>query len=192
MKGFSWKIFLRKYSLVLIECGLELQDFCQYSIGATEEEIAATEARLRIKLPPSYRDFLRVSNGWPHVYGGLGDGGLEPVCQIDWLRSCDPSLIEYYGDSKASYEEHLHDQGTPAGRYIGKYLESCLAIGRGDACAALLCPEVMTPEGEWEFWILGSWLPGADRWLSFQDWMIHVFQFHIDCLIYEGKRFESW
>ena len=35
--------------------------------GATDDEIARAEARLGAPLPPSYRAFLRVSNGWRHV-----------------------------------------------------------------------------------------------------------------------------
>jgi len=37
--------------------------------GATEAETAAAEAHLGVTLPPSYRAFLRVSNGW-HRPGG--------------------------------------------------------------------------------------------------------------------------
>jgi SMI1-KNR4 cell-wall len=32
--------------------------------GATETQIAQAEARLETMLPPSYRAFLQVSNGW--------------------------------------------------------------------------------------------------------------------------------
>src|SRR5262249_49675523 len=32
--------------------------------GASEEELAATEHRLGQPLPPSYREFLRLTNGW--------------------------------------------------------------------------------------------------------------------------------
>src|SRR6266545_4801296 len=32
--------------------------------GATDEELRRAEARLGANLPPSYRSFLKVSNGW--------------------------------------------------------------------------------------------------------------------------------
>ena len=36
----------------------------------------------------------------------------------------------------------------------------------------LLNPEVITPEGEWEAWLVGSKLPGVVRWPSFWQ-MLH-------------------
>ncbi len=36
--------------------------------GATESQIVATETRLGVRFPPSYRAFLEVSNGWPMMW----------------------------------------------------------------------------------------------------------------------------
>jgi len=38
---------------------------------ATETEIRALETHLEVTLPPSYRDFLRICNGWQHFSGNL-------------------------------------------------------------------------------------------------------------------------
>ena len=45
---------------------------------ATDEQIAATELRLGVRLPPSNVAFLQVSNGWP-VTGNFNVAGLRMV-----------------------------------------------------------------------------------------------------------------
>jgi len=52
---------------------------------ATEEEDATAEMRLGLALPPSYRAFLSVSNGW-ELFGGFVQI-LLPVQEIDWFRN---------------------------------------------------------------------------------------------------------
>jgi len=176
MNDFSWQSFLDKFSQLLIESD---EGYCKYP-GATEEEIAAAEARLGTQLPPSYKSFLRVSNGWSAM-GSTMPGELWSTGETEWLRWCYPESIEIWGNEEISREEHLETQGSPGDRYNGKYMENCLAIsGWGDACIVFMCPEIVTPKGEWELWKLASWIPGVDRWSSFQNWMIDSYQFLID------------
>jgi hypothetical protein len=40
---------------------------------------------------------------------------------------------------------------------------------QGDGYVYLLNPVVVTPDGEWEAWILGSKIAGAKRWPSFWE-----------------------
>src|SRR5690242_19769381 len=59
--------------------------------GATEKQIAEAEARLGITLPPDYREFLEITNGWRWT-----DSFIEriwPVEEIQWLRASDPELV---------------------------------------------------------------------------------------------------
>lgn len=49
---------------------------------ATEDNIAAVEKRFKVKLPPSYRDFLKTSNGCLLSLGWT----LLPVEKIGWMR----------------------------------------------------------------------------------------------------------
>ena len=42
-----------------------LWDYAPPNAGASEETLARTEAQLGFRLPKSYRDFLRVADGWP-------------------------------------------------------------------------------------------------------------------------------
>src|SRR4051812_4520962 len=59
--------------------------------GATDEHIAAAEARLGIGLPPDYREFLQTSNGWRWTNSFIER--IWPVEEIRWLRSSDPDII---------------------------------------------------------------------------------------------------
>jgi cell wall assembly regulator SMI1 len=52
--------------------------------GATPAQIAQAEHRLGTTLPPSYRDFLRVTNGW-NFLNGLVDK-VYSTEEVDWLR----------------------------------------------------------------------------------------------------------
>lgn len=186
MRKFDWAKFIQEFDSVLFEIykldqleqGEDVLDISYLRPGATVEEIAAAEERLGIQLPPSYEAFLRVSNGceWPEAGAGAQVGKLLSIDKIEWLSSYDPELIEIYGGDNISHEEHLKNQGKGLSRYNGRYLEKRLVISAsGDACLALLCPEVVTSEGEWEFWKLGSWC-GASRRPSFQDWMVQNYQ----------------
>src|SRR5689334_19923017 len=59
--------------------------------GATEEQIAAAESRLGTTLPPDFREFLEISDGWLWT-----DSFIEriwPVEEIQWLRITDPDII---------------------------------------------------------------------------------------------------
>jgi hypothetical protein len=48
-------------------------------VAATEDEIAAVEARLGIRLDPQYREFLRYANGWPSFYQSVDLFGTEDL-----------------------------------------------------------------------------------------------------------------
>ncbi|MEH1937938.1 MAG: SMI1/KNR4 family protein [Nostoc sp.] len=74
MKKTQWENRIREWSQKRIEIFLEDYDEERLSPevrksgylgypGATEEEIVATEARLNVTFPPSYREFLKASNG---------------------------------------------------------------------------------------------------------------------------------
>jgi hypothetical protein len=40
--------------------------------GASEEQITSAEQRLGMSLPPSYREFLRLTNGWRRTTSFIG------------------------------------------------------------------------------------------------------------------------
>ncbi|MET8008267.1 SMI1/KNR4 family protein [Nonomuraea glycinis] len=116
--------------------------------GASEAELAHHEERLGMRLPPSYREFLQVSNGWDEESRSCLR--LLPVAEVGWTRDVDPELGEIWGD--------------PVGDtlYISEYIE-------GQVC--LLNPRVVEPDGEWQAFDLASWHPGVIEYRSFWDLM---------------------
>jgi len=60
--------------------------------GVGEGHLAELEARLGMTLPPSYRSFLRVSNGF--LQSGVIVPRLLPANEVDWLREVDPDTID--------------------------------------------------------------------------------------------------
>lgn len=138
--------------------------------GATEAEITAAERRLGIRLPPSYRAFLKETNGFDHI--GHFIYRLYSTAEIDWFRVRNQDWIEAYqiGDD-ISPEEHLANPEDSV-RFRAAYLSSCLQISEeGDSAVVLLNPEVVNGEGEWEAWFFANWRPGATRYPSFRAYV---------------------
>jgi hypothetical protein len=167
MIDFEWKSFLKDFIRVL-NVEDDDEDFYEKArqllssntLEMLEEDILAAENRLGIKLPPSYRSFLKVSNGWPEM-GAAEPGKLWSANQIQWLRDQDPETIERWANSESdiSPEEHLYyrDVDENSCFYREAYLQNTLAISAyGDACILLLSPEVVDDDGEWECWKLAS------------------------------------
>ncbi|GAA3442393.1 SMI1/KNR4 family protein [Planomonospora venezuelensis] len=142
--------------------------------GAAEAEIVRHEERLGMRLPPSYREFLEVSDGWDET--GAAAGPLLPVGGTGWLRELDPDLADTWSSSyeglRIPDEDYfVYGQGQDTAALRTEYLRDTLRIGEYDDGTYLLNPHVTTPDGEWEAWYLAAWLPGAVRFRSFWDLM---------------------
>ena len=61
-------------------------------LGAKEEQIAAAEEHLGQRLPPSYRAFLQVSNGWRNA--GPFIDRLWSTEEVDWFVTRNQDWIE--------------------------------------------------------------------------------------------------
>ena len=149
--------------------------------AATEEQIAHAEARLGTTLPPSYRAFLRVSNGWPHT--GTLVGRIYRVEEIGWFGERHRDWIDAW---MSGAESQGPNPPVPDEKYFvyGKaqntvhmrpeYLDGALEVSEAfDGGIYLLNPQVVTPAGEWEAWFFANWLPGAIRHRTFWDMMTH-------------------
>lgn len=74
MSSFDWESFLQQWSQAILvslnddeKQRLPQQVLDSGWLGyppATEEQIVRAESRLGVRLPPSYREFLKVTNGW--------------------------------------------------------------------------------------------------------------------------------
>ncbi len=143
---------------------------------ATEGEILAAEARLKIALPPSFKGFLRVSNGWLWTTHAIDR--VRGVKRVEWFRKENRRWISAY-TKPASFEprERLPDADYFAYGKFGQefepaHLKESLQISEiGDSAVYLLNPQVIGKDGEWEAWFLASWLPGVRRYRSFEEMM---------------------
>jgi hypothetical protein len=195
MSSFDWESFLKRWSQEILESiGSDREKLPPEVIesqwlgypGATEEEIAQAEARLDTKLPPSYRAFLKVTNGWrqttPFINRLWSTEDIEwfTVRNQSWLNALQARLEQSSSElpnsslphaSIADEEYFVYGGEQDCSKIRVEYLQTALEISqRGEAAIYLLNPQVVT-EGEWEAWFLGDWLPGADRYRSFQEMM---------------------
>ena len=189
MTDFEWRPFLERWSRELIDAGEaselapEIRDagWLGYA-GATDEQLARLEARLGTSLPPSYRAFLRTSNGWRRT--GTFIWRVWSTDDVEWFKVRNRRWINAYVRPLGPLTGLLRRRSIPDEDYFvygatqdsvhfrAEYLESALEISDvGDSAIYLLNPKIVTTEGEWEAWFFADWLPGAIRYRSFEELM---------------------
>ena len=182
MPRYPWNDLLARWSDDIIQSG-EFEDELTPEIAAsgwlgypsaTEDEIVAAEARLGTAFPPSYREFLQITNGWRMTTGFIRR--VRPVGEVQWFSAEDQATVDawlsFNGDDTVSDEEYLVYGDSAVQPLRAEYLQTALAISDYDNGIYLLNPQTVTPEGEWEAWFFAHWVPGADRYRSFWDLMI--------------------
>lgn len=152
--------------------------------GATEEQIIRAELRLAVTLPPSYRTFLKASNGWRFVDSVISK--LWSIEEIEWFTMRHHDWIDQWMEGVVAYlpgtwsvsdEDYFvyGDKQDGTLTFRDQYLQAALEISPNDpdtSAIYLLNPKILTPEGEWEAWFFANWLPGAYRYRSFEDLMV--------------------
>jgi len=129
--------------------------------GATEDQIAGLEARLGKSLPPSYRAFLKVSNGFRQP--GMMTERILSIDEVDWFRVRHRELVDL---CKSEYLEYLLDTlGISIEDIDGEYFY-------------LLNPNVVTANGEWEA-ICFTWDGSESRHPSFWDLMQKEYRYSV-------------
>jgi hypothetical protein len=184
MNEFEWMTFLTEYNGELLSyeqviealpCELIKTRWLGY-VGASENEVDATERRLGTHLPPSYRAFLKASNGWRFPSVSIFD--LLPATKVVWFRERNQDWIDAYVAPSAELppisdkDYFVYGAKQDCVKFRVEYLQTALQVSdEGDSAVVLLNPKVITPEGEWEAWFFANWLPGAVRYRSFADWL---------------------
>ena len=146
--------------------------------GASDAEINEAERRLGATIPPSYKQFLRLTNGW--FLAGAFVGWLLPVQQIDRLRPKHEEVVAPWTNQFGPGGRADSDHASPLepedrsrsedGAVIARALVSAVQISEVfDASVCLLNPEVETQPGEWEALFFAPWVPGADRFQDFGE-----------------------
>jgi hypothetical protein len=144
--------------------------------GATDQEIAAAEERLGVMLPPSYREFLKATNGLlqPYSYVAACGGDFCSAEEIDWFRVRNTDWIDAYEDVDVAVRGR-------SGRRLVDELRGTLEISRGgDAAVYLLNPDVVDAEGECEALFFASWSPDVERFRSFSAMMRARYRLFVD------------
>jgi hypothetical protein len=129
---------------------------------ANSSEIKNTEERLGIELPENYKEFLKITNGFPQYNQIVAS--FMPVEKIDFLKIMDPFLIEVW----QSHDE-LKD--------TAKGLEASILIGglNEEQCSLLIPPHLNS--GKWGYWKFASWHPGEVRYNSLKEYLMHELEF---------------
>ena len=176
MNAVDWQKFLEEWSRAILASpyvetfNLPIDAVASKWLGfegATEAQIAAAEVRLGVGLPPSYRGFLKVSNGWRHT--GTYIQRILPVEDIYWLRdTTDESLLDhaelYIQQMSAVPFNPEYDQVNYA------HFKDTLVIAEPteEQELFLLNPQAKSTEGEWQAWTFAHWIPGVEAYDSFQ------------------------
>ncbi len=183
---FNWRIFLQDFSRDLLR-DIRIREELPPEViesgwlgyeGASEEEISRLEKRLRKRLPPSYRSFLAVTNGWRNC--GFYIYRLWPCSKVSWFRKRHRDWIDAYlnvdePDEITDEEYFVYGKRQECPCFRAQYLQSALEISDvGDSAIMLLNPKVVTEDGEWEAWLFANWFPGARRYRSFREMIIAV------------------
>lgn len=138
---------------------------------ASEERIAALEERLGRRMPPSYREFLRVSDGWRHAGGFV------------WLLAgtTDARWHEDASGLAEMYEEYLDEDAGPEEQWEADLWRRGLQLDvESDITHVLLDPEDVDEDGEWAAYTWASWRAAPpERHASFRAFMQDMYrEFH--------------
>lgn len=188
--SYAWQEFLTGWSHKVIQLNLQAHLWGSQAGGdrwlgqacATEDQIRAVEAQLQTTLPPSYRTFLTLTNGWSVLTHFVWR--VYPVEEIGWYGPRYPDSLKIlrgdFGNNPINIFIKLFGGANPVSdpdedQIPVAHLESALEIAGGsytDAIEYVLNPQVQTAEGEWEAWIIRWWKPLAmERYESFWELM---------------------
>ncbi|MFD9325741.1 SMI1/KNR4 family protein [Streptomyces sp. NPDC060065] len=138
---------------------------------ASEERIAAMEERLGRRMPPSYREFLKVSDGWRHAGGFV------------WLLAGTEDAHWHNNESGLAdlFEEYLdEDAGSEERREADLWRRGLQFDVESDATHVLMDPEDVDEDGEWAVYTWASWRAAPpERHANFLEFMRDMYrEFH--------------
>lgn len=175
---------LRKFPGLFQEASLLLSSGSMLQNPASTTEIAATETRLGLPLPPSYVNFLHASNGLLlPAYCKLAS--VSELCSYPKADSVGAELLEeHFGEiDEPSDEKYFNYTQHDDFCFRAKYARSAIALNApipGGVVAAkefgwvLLVTEVSFDSGEYEIWEHGSW--HNRRYRSFAEYFLRARQ----------------
>lgn len=179
----EWKPFLSNWSQQLLQSSLadhvdrpvESAKWLGFK-AATKRCIQALEKRLGVSLPPSYRAFLQVSNGWRQTTSFISR--IRPTAEVDWFRAENQHWVEVYSEDGSQQPDSEYYCYTADGAADHRAVHMATLLQISDVCDGvyLLNPQAVTPDGEWEAWFFANWIPGAKRFPSFAHMMVSEYR----------------
>ncbi|MCF3184890.1 SMI1/KNR4 family protein [Streptomyces polychromogenes] len=179
MKIHEWEPFLRTWSAER-GAALRADDPSEPPLGrlgfdpAPPERIAALEARVGAPLPPSYRSFLEVTDGWR--WAGEFVELLAPAAEVGLLREMTPSVLEDLTlweqedleEDEGEDDEDDEDEGDgdgdegddeddEEGYESARWNRAVQVSLTGDQTWLLLDPGDVGEDGEWAAYRYSSW-----------------------------------
>ncbi len=138
---------------------------------ASEKRIVAMETRLGRRMPPSYREFLKVTDGWRHAGGFV------------WLLAGTEDAHWHNDESGLAdmFEEHLDEDAGPEERREADVWRRGLQLDvESDVTHVLLDPEDVGEDGEWAVYTWASWrAEPPERHADFREFMQDMYrEFH--------------
>lgn len=155
---------------------------------ATEEQVREVEARLGRSLPPSYREFLLLSdgafgdhwgptwtwaqNGWeaPTSQSSVVGVGFLPCDDLRWLRDVSPAIAEIWADTETDADDEsrvlvVHD-GQEPWPWTPMAAGLVIATEKGPGTTCLVPVEGVE---EWQVWFIAK--ETAVAYLSFRSFL---------------------
>ncbi|SHH96511.1 SMI1/KNR4 family protein [Streptomyces sp. 3214.6] len=171
---FEWRDFLVRWSGEWADAGEDEQSLGERDSvprrerwlgfeGADEALIVAAEERLGCRLPPSYRAFLEVSDGWRHA------GGFVYVL-------AGTEQVRWHEDSSGlgqEFRDMLDENSTPEEVLQAGVWERGLQLQvESDAMYVLMDPGDTDEAGEWAVHVWAGWRAAPpERYGSFREFM---------------------
>ena len=176
--NYDWENLLTEFDKKFLEAEIILNNFFYTTqrpltliiSPSSDVEISELEKRICFELPPSYKQFLKVTNGFKVVNQFFGN--LFQVNLVQPLIKFDPDFVDIWtrNDFEVSDETYFNYDETQRTEWIrSNYSKDCIAISDWfDGGIILLNPNIKFSE-EFEAWAFANWYPGAVRYKSFWD-----------------------
>lgn len=146
----QWRLYLAEYNDWYLQLPASVHRLTEEQLRtrwlgrepASEQQMAATEERLGVRLPPSLRGFLLASNGWGPVsaYTSM----LSPCERIDWFHNTHDDFIDGFREAAEDAGEEIAED---------EMFLHALSLAQGED-TILLDTRSASAEGEYEAYLL--------------------------------------